>query len=112
MRAIDLKTELNALGISFGEIGYIKAPAYPYGIFLDDETVETPDDAPAPRIVTHSVTIELYHTSLSDLKTAGKKIEAWIEGYQLGYRKNTRYVREEEHYLTTYAFAYVTKRKD
>lgn len=112
MKTIDLKTELNALGITFGEIGFIKAPAYPYGIFLDDEAVNTPDDAPTPRIITHAVTIELYHSSLPTLRTAGKKIEAWIEGYQLDYQKNTRYVREEEHYLTTYTFGYVTKRKD
>lgn len=111
MRALDLETELNALGIPFNLIGYeTKAPAYPYGIYVDDISVTGGDNASPRRVARHEITIELYHRSLPALKTACETLEAWIESVPLDYRRQFLYITEEDHYLANYTMNYTTKK--
>lgn len=111
MQAINLKAELNALGIPFILIGYpTKAPAYPYGIFTEDITV-TGDDTGTKRIVNHEIVIEVYHKDSDDLLHACATVEAWLDLNALDYVRKIVYVIDEQHFLATYELNYTSKRK-
>lgn len=112
MKVIDLYTELNALGIKFEPIGYVKAPAYPYGIYVDDIEVRQPDTDIGARIIVHTITIELYHPALADLETSSKLVDNWINAYALNYRKQPRFIIDEDHYCMTYTLQYSTKERN
>lgn len=112
MRPIDLKTELNALGMPFRLIGYeTKAPAYPYGIYLENIEVSGSDDESPRRIIDHDVTIELYHKSDDGLMAACALLEEWLDGLPLDYRREMTYIPEEDHLLASYTMQYTTKKK-
>lgn len=111
MRVIELQTELNALGIPFALLGYVKAPAYPYGIYTDDISVSAPDVPAAHVGVAHEVIIEVFHTDPVQLKAAAAKVEGWLEAFPLSYREAMRYTPGEDHYFATFTFSYTTKRK-
>ena len=112
MHRIDLKTELNALGIPFKLIGYeTKAPAYPYGIYLENIAVSGSDDASRYRTVTHDVTIELYHKTDEGLFSACEILEAWLDSLPLDYRREMTYIPEDDHLLASYTLNYMTQRK-
>ena len=111
MRAIDLDTELNALGMPFILIGYpTKAPAYPYGIYLENLNV-TGDDTGLRRITEHSVTIELYHNTAPGLLAACGVLEKWLNDNALDYRREMTYVVDEGHFVAIFNLDYVTKSK-
>lgn len=111
MKAIDLHAELNALGIKFEPIGFVKAPAYPYGIYVDDAEIRQPDTDVGKRTVSHSVTIEVYHPDLDTLKTAAKVVDDWLNGYALNYTRRPRFVVDENHYCLTYSTQYTNKER-
>lgn len=111
MKAIDLHAELNALGIKFEPIGFVKAPAYPYGIYVDDAEIRQPDTDVSMRTVHHTVTIELYHPDLDALNSASLVIEAWLNGYALDYTRRPRFVVDEDHYCLTYTTQYTNKER-
>ena len=112
MRNIDLKTELNALGMPFKLIGYeTKAPAYPYGIYLENINVSGADDEIPRRIVSHDVTIELYHNTDDGLLTACAILEAWLDSLPLDYRREMTYIPDENHLLASYTMNYTTKKR-
>lgn len=112
MRRIDLNTELNALGMPFKLIGFeTKAPAYPYGIYLENITVSGGDDDSRYRRVDHDVTIELYHKTDEGLFAACEILEAWLDSLPLDYRREMTYIPEEDHLLASYTMGYITKKK-
>lgn len=112
MHRIDLKTELNALGIPFALIGYpTKAPPYPYGIYLENVDVSGGDDAGRYRVVEHDVTIELYHKTDEGLFAACDVLETWLDDLPLDYRREMTYIPEDDHLVASYTLNYTTKRK-
>lgn len=112
MRHIDLKTELNALGMPFKLIGYeTKAPTYPYGIYLENIDVSGADDESPRRIVNHDVTIELYHNTDDGLFAACEILESWLDSIPLDYRREMIYIPEENNLLASYTMKYTTKKK-
>ena len=112
MHRINLKTELNALGIPFALIGYpTKAPAYPYGIYLENINVSGGDDVSRYRIVDHDVTIELYHKTDEGLFAACDVLETWLDGLPLDYRREMTYIPDDDHLVASYTLNYTTKRK-
>ena len=112
MKAINLHDELNALGIKFEPIGFVKAPAYPYGIYVDDSDVHQPDTDCGLRTVIHRITIELYHGELKDLESRSKVIDRWLNGLALNYTKRPRFIVDENHYAMTYSLQYTTKERN
>ena len=98
---LDLKTELNAVGIPFEPIGWVKAPAYPYGIFTDEVSVRGTDLPSALKVITHNVNIEVYHHDYDQLIAARDKISAWADSRALDYRLRTLYIGDEDHYGVT-----------
>ena len=112
MYRIDLKTELNALGIPFALIGYpTKAPSYPYGIYLENIDVSGSDDVSRYRIVNHDVTIEVYHKTDEGLFAACEVLETWLDEIPLDYRREMTYIPEDDHLLASYSMNYTTKKK-
>ena len=111
MRRINLKEELNALGMPFALIGYeTKAPAYPYGIYL--ETIDVSgDDCETRRVVDHDVTIELYHKTDEGLFAACEILETWLDGLPLDYHREMTYIPDENHLVASYTMQYTTKKK-
>lgn len=112
MQGIDLDKELNALGIPFNLVGYeTKAPAYPYGIYLDDIDVSGGDDVSPRRIVKHEIIIELYHKTREGLFAACAILEKWLDNIPLDYRRELTFIVEEDHFLANYKTNYSTKKK-
>lgn len=112
MKVIDLHTELNALGIKFANIGFVKAPSYPYGIYLDDRAVRQSDTNVNVRTVEHEITIDVYHVDLSDLHDAAFRVRTWLNEIPINYTERTRYVVDEDHFVTTFTFKYLAKEKE
>ena len=112
MKAINLHDELNALGIKFEPIGFVKAPAYPYGIYVDDAEVHQPDTNIGIRTIMHRITIELYDGELKDLESRSTVIDGWLNGLALDYTKRPRFIVDENHYAMTYSLQYTTKERN
>lgn len=98
---LDLKTELNAQGIPFEPIGWIKAPVYPYGIFTDEMTIRGSDLPSACAVITHNVSIELYHKDYDQLLFSLNAIRGWARARALDLRVRFQYITDEEHYCVT-----------
>ena len=98
---LDLKTELNALGIPFEPIGWVKAPAYPYGTFDDVSDYRGADLPSRFAVITHNVTINAYHSDYSQLLSVGETLEAWARSRALNYRVRIQYIDDEGHYGMT-----------
>lgn len=112
MRRINLNAELNALGMPFKLIGYeTKAPAYPYGIYLENIDVSEGGEGGYNRLVRHDVTIEVYHKTDEGLFAACEILETWLDSLPLDYRREMTYIPEEDHLLASYTMKYATKRK-
>lgn len=112
MRALNLYDELNALGIKFEPIGFVKAPSYPYGTYIDDADVHQPDDNIGKRTIVHRITIEVYDCALKDLEAVSKRVDQWLNGYALDYTKRPRLIVDEDHYCMTYTLQYTTKERN
>lgn len=98
---LDLKTELSEIGIPFEPIGWVKAPAYPYGIF-EDVVDARGTDLPSEWIVlTHSVSISVYHNDYNQILQAQRKLAAWAQARALVYRLRIQYIDDEDHYSVT-----------
>ena len=98
---LDLKAELNALGIPFEPIGWIKAPAYPYGTYDDEIDVRGTDLPSTLKVITHSVTITAYHSDYNQLLTARDMLSAWADARALAYHLRIQHVVDEDHYSVT-----------
>ena len=111
MREIDLHTELNALGMRWEPIGFVKAPAYPYGVYVDDASVDPADTPDGPAVIAHEVTLELYAEDMDALTAAAPAVDAWLRGLPVHYRREPRYVVDEGHYGMIYTFTYRAKER-
>ena len=95
---LDLKVELNETNIPFEPIGWVKAPAYPYGIF-DDVVDVRGTDLPSPvRILTHAVTITAFHKEYDQILLVRDRLAAWATARALTCRMRVQYVDDDDHY--------------
>ena len=98
---LDLKTELAEVAIPFEPIGWIKAPAYPYGIFEDTVDVRGTDLPSKWKVLTHSVSISAYHHDYDQILIVQKRLAAWANARALTYRLHIQYIDDEDHYSVT-----------
>ena len=98
---LDLKTELAEIGIPFEPIGWVKAPAYPYGIFEDVVDVRGTDLPSAWMVLTHSVSISVYHNDYNQILQVQRKLTEWAKARALICRMHIRYIDDEDHYSVT-----------
>ena len=103
---LDLKEELETTGIKFKPLYWVKAPAYPYGIF-DDVVLYRGDDEKL-RIVEHDTTLELYAEKID--YESEKKIEDWIDSKDFEFKKTRIWIDSEKHYSTIYEFSFTEKK--
>lgn len=98
---LDLKTELSETGIPFEPIGWVKAPAYPYGIFDDVIDIRGSDLPSAPKVITHKVSISAYHNDYEQILSVQNKLIAWADARALTYVLHIQYIDDEDHYSVT-----------
>lgn len=98
---LDLKTELSELEIPFEPIGWVKAPAYPYGIFKDVVDVRGTDLPSKVKVLTHNVSISAYHSDYNQSLLVQKKLAEWADARALRYRLHLEYIDDEDHYSVT-----------
>lgn len=108
---LDLKTELTAIGIPSEPIGWVKAPAYPYGIFEDVVDIRGTDLPSTVKILTHDVSISAYHKDYDQILSVQNKLEAWADARALTYRLRIQYVDDEDHYSVTLTSTITEKEK-
>lgn len=102
---VDLDKELNGLSIPFKNLYWVKAPAYPYGIY-DDVVLHRGSDEKLS-IVEHDTTIELY--SLHD-DGSEELIENWLNNKKFEFKKTRVWIDSEKHYSTIYEFSFIEKK--
>lgn len=101
------KEILAAAGIRERGSRFTKPPAGTYAVWFDDITTDGPDGM-APRIFTHSVTVELYEPKPD--KAAVEALEAQLSANGLHWTKQDRlWIKQENMYQTIYEFTYLVK---
>lgn len=103
---LDLDKELNELSIPFKNLHWVKAPAYPYGIY-DDAVIERGHDEKLT-IVEHDTTIELYTERIDEESEA--LIETWLNMKIFEFEKTRIWIDSEKHYSTIYEFSFIEKK--
>ena len=101
---------LTAAGVEHAQARFIRVPAGTYAVYFDDIEVTTADCAPvgAPRIHTHSVTVEVYEPAPDD--TTETAIEAELDARALAWTKQDRFwLKDLQRYQTVYETTYTTK---
>lgn len=98
---LDLKVELKETDIPFEPIGWVKAPAYPYGIFEDVVDVRGTDISSPVMILTHTVSISAYHNDYDQILWVRRVLAAWANARALTYRLSIQYIDDEDHYSVT-----------
>jgi trans-aconitate methyltransferase len=107
---LDLKTELNDIGIPFEPIGWVKAPEYPYGTFEDVVDVRGTDLPSSAKVLTHAVSISVYHNKYDQFLSAKQAIMAWADSHALTYRLRDQYIDDEDHYAVTLTSTIIEKK--
>ena len=98
---LDLKTELAETAIPFEPIGWVKAPSYPYGIFEDTVDTRGTDLPSKYEVLTHNVSISVYHNDYNQILQVQRKLAAWAKARALVARLYIRYIDDEDHYSVT-----------
>jgi hypothetical protein len=98
---LDLKTELAELEIPFEPIGWVKAPAYPYGTFDDTVDIRGADLPIAVKVFAHHVSISAYHSDYNQILLVQRKLAAWADARALTYRLHLEHIDDEDHYRVT-----------
>lgn len=98
---------LAAAGINTRRSRFITPPAGTYAVWFDNIDTAGPDNM-APRIFTHSVTVELYEPKPDNAAVAA--LEEQLGVYGLQWTKQDRlWIQSEQMYQTIYEFTYITK---
>lgn len=101
-------TILKPTGLPYRETRFVKPPAGTYVIYMDDVETDGPDGQ--ARILTHSITLEVYEQRPDD--AAEKAIEDALTAAGLQWRKQARYwLQTEQRYQVIYEFEYIEKRR-
>lgn len=108
---LDLKAELTGIGIPSEPIGWVKAPAYPYGIFEDVIDARTTDSQSPVWVLTHAVSISVYHKDYDQILFMQDKLKAWASVRALKCRLQIQYVDDEDHYRVTLTSTIVEKER-
>ena len=105
---LDLDKELNELSIPFKNLYWVKAPAYPYGIYDDVVLIRGNDEKLT--IVEHDTTIELYSGRIDE--DSEGLIEVWLNNKNYEFKKTRVWIDSEKHYSTIYEFSFIEKKGD
>lgn len=103
-----IDTIMTASGVKYRRARFLQPPAGTYAVYMDDVTTDGPDGQ--PRVLTHSITLEVYEPKPDDAAEA--TIEGAITAAGLQWTKQDRYwLQEEQRYQVIYEFEYIEKRR-
>lgn len=96
---MDIKKMLeDGTDLTWKELRYLKTPALPWFIFIDNTTVRGADAL--NNIIEHDLTLEYYYEK-EDLQTE-KKIEDFLNSEDYQYDKSTDWLEDEQLFATIY----------
>lgn len=96
---MDVKEMLETgTGLKWKELRYLKTPAFPYFIFIDDTYTRGADLYIS--IIEHNLTLECY-SEVIDTENE-KKIETFLKSEDYQYNKSREWLNEEKMYMTIY----------
>lgn len=99
---------LTASGVAYRRGRFVGPKPSTYAVYTDDIHSEGADAAAYPRVVTHSITVELYEDRPDDKAEAD--IEQAITAAGLEWEKQDRYwLQSEQQYQVVYEFEYTEK---
>ena len=96
---IDIKKMLeDGTSLTWKELRYLKAPALPWFIFIDNTAIRGADAL--NNIIEHNLTLEYYYEK-ENLQIE-KTIEDFLNSEDYQYDKNTDWLEEEQLFVTVY----------
>ncbi|MCT8978307.1 hypothetical protein N4T77_17095 [Clostridium sp. CX1] len=102
---LEIKSWLETTGMKVAEERFLKPPALPYIIFLEEVNVSGADNKNC--IVDRNISIELYSDKIN--REAESKIDALLNEKVIEYRKNRTWIDSEKFFQTVYDFNLVEK---
>lgn len=97
---LDIKQWVQSTGMKVAENCFLKPPAFPYIIFLEDVKVNGADNKNC--LAGRDITIELYSDRIN--REAEKNIIDLLDEKGIDYTKNRTWVDSEKFFQTVYDF--------
>lgn len=104
---LDVKNLLEQTGLKVGEVAFLKPPALPYIIILEDKEELGSDKV--NNIINRDITIELYSEKIN--KEKEESIEKLLKSKSLKFKKERVYVDSEKIFETIYTFSIYEKER-
>ncbi|PYG88498.1 hypothetical protein LY28_01347 [Ruminiclostridium sufflavum DSM 19573] len=101
----DVKTWLETTGYKVAEERFLKPPAQPYIIFVDNTEVGGADNKNC--IADRQISVELYSDKINN--EAEQKIEGLLNGKVIHYSKVRAWIQTEMFFQTLYEFNLIEK---
>lgn len=102
---LDVKTWLETTGMKVAEERFLKPPALPYIIFIDNTDVGGADNKNC--IANRTISIELYSDKINH--EAEWKIEALLNERAMPYKRDRTWIETEMFFQTVYDFNLIEK---
>lgn len=102
---LDVKSWLETTGMKVAEGRFLKPPALPYVIFLDDVDVGGADNKNC--IARRSISVEMYSGKINH--EAEQKIELLLNEKSIEYKRNRTWIDTEKIFQTVYDFNLIEK---
>jgi hypothetical protein len=102
---LEIKTWLETTGMKVAEERFLKPPALPYIVLLDETDVSGADDKNC--IADRKISIELYSDKIN--KIAEQAIGNLLNEKAIEYKKNRIWIDSEKFFQTVYDFKLIEK---
>ena len=102
---LDVKKLLEQTGLKIGEVAFLKPPALPYIIILDDKEELGADQL--NNIINRNLTIEFYSEKINEGKEV--EIESLLKSKSLKFKKERVYIDSQKIFETIYTFSIYEK---
>lgn len=104
---LDVKNLLEQTGLKVGEVAFLKPPALPYIIILEDKEELGADKL--NNIINRNLTAELYSEKIN--KEKEEEIEKLLKSKLIKFKKERVYVDSEKIFETIYTFSIYEKER-
>ena len=104
---LDVKKLLEQTGLKIGEVAFLKPPALPYIIILEDKEELGADQL--NNIINRNLTIEFYSEKINKEKEA--EIENLLKSKSLKFKKERVYIDSQKIFETIYTFSIYEKER-
>lgn len=97
---LDIKSFLNKTGMKVAENCFLKPPALPYIVFLENSSVGGADNKNC--LIKRNITVELYSEKINRQKE--KSVENLLNNRLINFSKNRTWIDSEGFFQTVYDF--------